>query len=120
MPTGNTRPLGWGGNGTRPRSAPPTPAAEINTPIRRTKRKHPPTGETSRDKFIRLATNRVTTAMYSIRLLGNLANRHVYQYEDEDVRVIRDTLHAAIEEALSQFAPKERPEIRFELVTKSS
>lgn len=116
--TGNTRPLGWGGNGAKPRSAPPIPVMEA-PPARRTKRKHPPTGETSRDKFIRLATNRVTTAMYSIRLLGNLANRHVYQYEDEDVRVIRDTLHAAIEEALSQFAPKERPEIQFKLVKSS-
>lgn len=108
--SGNTRPLGY--QQPRLRSA-PAPLREAPPPRR--KRAHPPAGETSRDKFIRLATNRATTAMYSIRLLGNLANRHVYQYEDEDIRVIRETLHAQIDEALSQFAPKTRPEIRFEL-----
>lgn len=83
----------------------------------RRKRKHPPAGETSRDKFVRLATARVNSAMNSIRLLGNLANRHVYKYEDGDVDVIRKTLIDCINEALSQFTKRERPEIKFVLRT---
>lgn len=91
------------------------PTADPPARAIRHKRKHPPANETSRDKFIRLVTSRVTTATTAIRLIGNLANRHVYQYEDEDIPAIRSTLIASIDEALSQFTKKKRAEIKFVL-----
>lgn len=110
--TGATRPMGYNG-----------PKRQFNEQLQRNirrKRKSLPAGETPRDKFIRLATSRVTTAVQSIRLVGNLANRHVYRYEDEDVQAIRTTVMAALDEALSQFAPRVRQPISLKLaVTKS-
>lgn len=116
---GNTRPLGTD-NGERRKdfnkrvSRAITEMAQPAPPVRR-KRKHPPPGETSRDKFLRLATARTQTALQTIRLIGNLANQHVYRYEDQDVALIHGALTDAVSEAISQFSRRERPEIKFHL-----
>lgn len=71
--------------------------------------------ETKRDKFVRLANNRVNTTLKQIELIGNLANRMNYDYSDEDVRMIFDTLDKAIKDMKSKFSEVDNQGVRFEL-----
>jgi hypothetical protein len=52
-----------------------------------------------REKFLRLATKRVNTALKAIQLIGNLSNRSNYDYADEEVqkifRALQDELNTA-------------------------
>ena len=41
-----------------------------------------------REKFVRLATRRVNSAIKAINLIGNLSNKSNYDYSDEDVAKI--------------------------------
>jgi hypothetical protein len=41
-----------------------------------------------RDKFVRLATKRVNSALKAIQLIGNLSNRSNYDYTEEDVQKV--------------------------------
>ncbi|MBT9160526.1 MAG: hypothetical protein DDT26_01813 [Dehalococcoidia bacterium] len=54
--------------------------------------------QVDREKFVRLATKRVSSALKSIQLIGNLSNRSNYDYTEEDVqkifRAIQDELGA--------------------------
>lgn len=58
------------------------------------------------DNFIRLAEARVTRAIEAIRVLGNLANRSNYEYDEEDVKKIVNTLQAEITALKAQFKTK--------------
>jgi len=49
-----------------------------------------------RDKFISLAEKRVTRAIKDLRLIGNLANKSNYQYDDRDVEKIVRALEAEV------------------------
>jgi hypothetical protein len=61
-----------------------------------------------RDNFIRLAEGRVTRAIDSIRVIGNLANRSNYEYSEEEVKKIITVLQSEINDLKNQFAPKGR------------
>lgn len=52
--------------------------------------------ESKRDKFIRLAENRMNNALKQIELISNLSNTSAYEYSDEDVEQIVKTLKSAI------------------------
>ena len=52
--------------------------------------------ESKRQKFVRLAENRVNNALKQIELLGNLANGSVYEYTQEDVEKILKCLKNAV------------------------
>ena len=56
-----------------------------------------------RDKFVRLAEARTAKAMHSIRVIGNLANRSNYEFNDDDVRKIAKTLHAEVDAIVARF-----------------
>lgn len=45
-----------------------------------------------RSKFVELAEKRVTRAIKDIRLIGNLANRGNYSYEEKDAAKIHKAL----------------------------
>jgi hypothetical protein len=55
-----------------------------------------------RQKFVELAEKRVTRVLEHLRLIGNLANRSNYEYEDRDARKIL----AAIEGELQRLRLK--------------
>jgi hypothetical protein len=59
-----------------------------------------------RDNFIRLAEGRVTRAIDSIRVIGNLSNRSNYEYTTEDSKRIIDALQSEINALKVQFKPK--------------
>lgn len=52
--------------------------------------------ESKREKFYRLAENRMNTVLKQIELLGNLSNRNAYDYTDEDINKMVKTLKNAI------------------------
>ena len=55
-----------------------------------------PTRESKLARFERLAQRRVTQAMDKIRLVGNLADHHNYDYTEEHVRQIFEALDAEL------------------------
>ena len=59
-----------------------------------------------RDNFIRLAEGRVTRAIDSIRVIGNLSNRSNYEYSEEDSKKIIDALQSEVNALKGQFKPK--------------
>ena len=68
-----------------------------------------------REKFVVLAEARVSRAMQSIRVVGNLSNRNNYEYTDEDIRKIVKALTAEVEAMHARFRStdaKARPEFK--------
>ncbi len=59
--------------------------------------------ETDREKFVRLANNRVSSALKAISLIGNLSNRSNYDYTEEDVTKIFRALNEGIQIARRRF-----------------
>ena len=59
--------------------------------------------ETKKEKFVRLAENRTNKVLEMIRLIGNLANRSVYDYTDADVEKIFNAIEMETALAKKQF-----------------
>lgn len=57
-----------------------------------------------REKFVRLAENRVNKALKEFSLIGNLSNRAAYHYTDEDVKKIYRALQEGIEKSKQRFS----------------
>lgn len=73
--------------------------------------------EQDREKFVRLANNRVNRAIKDIRLIGNLANRSNYSYTEEDVRKILRALEAEVKvcrQRFDQSGPAQKRPFRLE------
>ena len=60
--------------------------------------------ENKRDKFVRLAESRVTKTIKSIRLVGNLANKSVYEFSEADVKKIFSAMEKEIRIAKERFS----------------
>jgi hypothetical protein len=61
-------------------------------------------GETKRDRFVRLATQRTQVALNKLRILGNCANKDGYEYSDAEA----DKIIRAIEEEVKALKRKFR------------
>lgn len=59
-----------------------------------------------RAKFVELAQNRVNKAISHIRLIGNLANRTNYEFDDEDARKIVKALQREVDALKAKFGDK--------------
>jgi hypothetical protein len=76
----------------------------------------PPQAERRREDFRRLAEKRTNRAIESILLIGNLSNRHVYEYEEMEVRKIVKALRDAVTTVETRFSvPQTRAGTRFKL-----
>ncbi len=53
--------------------------------------------ETKRERFIRVAESRTNKILQQIRLIGNLSNKNVYEYSDQDI----EKIFAALEEEIT-------------------
>ena len=56
-----------------------------------------------RKKFVELAEARVTKAVGTLRLIGNLSNRSAYEFTEEDVKKIFRALQKELDTAKSRF-----------------
>lgn len=64
--------------------------------------------ETKREKFERLAEQRVTEIIKKIRLVGNLANRRNYDYEKKHIEEIITTLEKELKDLKNKFQEENR------------
>lgn len=70
----------------------------------------------SKEKFIELAESRVTKAIKSIRLIGNLSNKSNYIYSQEDAQKIIRELEKEVKAVKAQFESGDsKSEIKFKL-----
>ncbi|MDR0191005.1 hypothetical protein RCO22_18835 [Pseudomonas yamanorum] len=60
-----------------------------------------------REKFVRLAEQRVNRALNDIRLIGNLSNRNAYSFADDDVKKIFKALQRELDQAKARFSDAE-------------
>lgn len=56
-----------------------------------------------REKFIELAEKRVNNALKQIELIGNLSNTSAYEYNEDDVQTIINTLKTSLKEMEAKF-----------------
>jgi hypothetical protein len=56
-----------------------------------------------RQKFIEIAERRVAKAMKDLQLIGNLANKRTYDFEEDDVKKIFRTLQSELDTAKKRF-----------------
>lgn len=68
-----------------------------------------------RQKFVDLAEKRVTNAIKAISLVGNLANKNNYKYDDQDVKKILKALNDEIIEVKTRFQTGRSDEKEFKL-----
>ncbi len=61
---------------------------------------------TKRTNFVRLAEARVTKALKSIKVIGNLSNKTNYEYTDQDINKIINALQAEINLLKARFKNK--------------
>lgn len=57
----------------------------------------------ARERFVDLANKRVTKTIKDMRLVGNLANRRVYKYEDVDAKKIVKALQQELDILKARF-----------------
>ncbi|MBI3345082.1 MAG: hypothetical protein HY028_09570 [Gammaproteobacteria bacterium] len=56
-----------------------------------------------REKFVRLATKRVSNALKAIQLVGNLSNKSNYDYTEDDVQKIFKALQDELSASRKKF-----------------
>lgn len=70
--------------------------------------------ESKREKFVRLAENRVEVALKKIRIIGNLGNRNNYEYSAADIEKIQNALEGTVKQTIANFRENVEEE-RFKL-----
>ena len=89
---------------TRTRSQTQTPITVANGIV-------PPAGKEGKDvKFRRLANVRVPKALKALENVGNLGNRLVYAYTDEQRTKLFDAFDNAVKSLKARFAADAKPE----------
>jgi hypothetical protein len=72
--------------------------------------------DTKREKFRELAEARTNRALDSIRKIGNLSNRQLYDWDEGEVRKIIKALRDAAADVEARFAsPRGKSSARFKL-----
>ena len=61
-----------------------------------------------RDKFVELAQKRTTRALKSIRVIGNLSNKNIYEYSEADVSKIIKALDGEMKALRERFKTQKR------------
>jgi hypothetical protein len=69
--------------------------------------------ETKAERFKRLATKRTQNVLYALRVLGNCANRGVYEYTNDDVKKIFNAIEKQVDDTKTKF--KDTGSLEFKL-----
>ena len=59
--------------------------------------------DNKRDKFTRLANNRVNAVVDKLRLIGNLSDKRYYEYSEKDVKAIISSIHKEFSSVKNRF-----------------
>lgn len=71
--------------------------------------------ETKRERFVRLAEKRTNKVIDMLRLLGNLSNKGNYEYSEEDIRKIFNTLEKELKSVKDKFYSVQNADNKFRL-----
>ena len=63
-----------------------------------------------KDAFRRLAAQRTNSVLERLRILGNCANRQLYEYSDEDVKRIFAAIDKEVRLVRTKFLNSRRPD----------
>ena len=87
------------------------------TPVKKTGVKKAPAKkvETKSEVFIRLAEPRVLKVLRAFRILGNCSNRSNYEYTQEQVNKIFDSIGNSYELLVSKFTASKEQQEKFNL-----
>ncbi len=69
-------------------------------------------GENRKDRFKRLATLRTNAVHDKLRLLGNLANKTNYDYDEEDIRKVFSAVESQLREIKLKFSGNKKKEFK--------
>ena len=59
--------------------------------------------ETPEERFKRVAEARTNAILAKLRILGNLSNRQMYSYSEEDINKIFSTINKQVREVRAKF-----------------
>lgn len=59
--------------------------------------------ETPHARFVRLASKRTNAVLEKLRVLGNCANRSLYEYTDEEAKKVFSVIEAELKAARNKF-----------------
>jgi hypothetical protein len=68
--------------------------------------------ETKREKFLRLATQRTREVLDRLRILGNCANRQLYEYTESDVKKIFSAIEDQLKAVKAKFTTVKEKEFK--------
>ena len=71
--------------------------------------------ETKRERFVRIAESRTNKILEMMRLLGNCSSKGNYDYNDEDVKKIFNTLEKELKNTKNKFLGLNTKEEKFTL-----
>lgn len=71
--------------------------------------------ETKRERFVRIAENRTNKIIDMMRLLGNCSNKSNYDYSDDDINKIFNTLEKELKVAKMKFLSSGSEDDKFKL-----
>ena len=71
-----------------------------------------PTGETKEQKFHRLASYRTNVILDGLRKLGSLSNRNHYEYSEDEIKRVFDTIEDAVADTKRLFTGRARRDFR--------
>lgn len=71
--------------------------------------------ESKHDKFRRLASNRTNKILSTLTLLGNCSNKGTYEYSEDEIEKIFDTIQLKLDETKARFEHKKQEEDKFVL-----
>jgi hypothetical protein len=72
------------------------------------RRTRAPEGETNRQRFVRVASVRLTAALDAIRLLGEMGASNVYEFTPTDVTKLIDKLNSAVSDASTKLTERKQ------------
>lgn len=77
--------------------------------------KKAPQNETKKERFKRLASLRTNEVLKRLKVLGNCANRQVYEYDTEDANRIFGEIDRKLREVKAKFNSSKEKEKEFKL-----
>lgn len=66
--------------------------------------------ENKNEKFRRLAENRTNAIIQKLQLLGNLSNKTIYDYSDEEVKKMFAAIDASLNEVKEKYKAVQKSE----------
>ena len=71
--------------------------------------------ESKKDRFKRSATRRTNEVLHRLKVLGNCANKQLYEYSEKDINKIFSEIEKKVKETKARFQMNKKQGKKFEL-----